>query len=730
MFDKSSRIGKVLQSGLVIAITLSLLVATATLALPARGSDTREIATDESYDGTTAVDSNNIWAVGPDGTIVYYDGLNWTDQESGTNQDLTGVDAVNENNVWAVGTDGTILYYDGTNWTSQNSGTNNVLTNISAVDTDHVWAVGTQGTILFFNGSTWTQQVSGTNKDLYGVYSLDANHVWAVGVDGIILFFNGSTWTQQASGTTTDLFGVCGVDANHVWAVGAGGIIIFFDGSVWTTQASGTNEDLYAVCAVGVNDAWAVGANGTLLHYDGETWSPQDSGTDENLYDVAPVNDNEVIAVGDNETVVYMEDPNPETWYLAEGTTAWGYDCYITIENPNSEQINADITYMTGAGAVSGGTVPLPASSQTTVNPRDTLGDTDFSTKVECAEGKTIAVDRTMTWTGEGAPSPDGHCSIGVPSPARTWYLAEGSSAWGFDCYLLIQNPNETEATVQVTYMIEGAAPVTVEKKIGANKRDTSNIAEDIGEKDTSIKVQADIPVIPERAMYKNKKRSGHDSIGTTAPATTYYLAEGTTNYEFTTYVLVHNPHNPATDVNVTYLTTSGEVPHQKNPIPMPANSRHTIRVNDFLPGSDFCTKVTGANPIIAERAMYWGADTALGEASHDSIGMREPHTTFYLPDGQAGDGYETYTLVANPSDSAVTVEISYLTPDGKGNDTFTATIAANSRDTFSMGDRGITGRAAILVTSKTAGQKIMVERAMYWNNRGAGTDTIGGYSD
>jgi hypothetical protein len=34
------------------------------------------------------------------------------------------------------------------------------------------------------------------------------------------------------------------------------------------------------------------------------------------------------------------------------------------------------------------------------------------------------------------------------------------------------------------------------------------------------------------------------------------------------------------------------------------------------------------------------------------------------------------------------------------------------------------------MVTSKTPGEKIMVERAMYWNNRGAGTDTIGGYSD
>jgi hypothetical protein len=28
------------------------------------------------------------------------------------------------------------------------------------------------------------------------------------------------------------------------------------------------------------------------------------------------------------------------------------------------------------------------------------------------------------------------------------------------------------------------------------------------------------------------------------------------------------------------------------------------------------------------------------------------------------------------------------------------------------------------------SGKKIMVERAMYWNNRSAGTDTIGGYSD
>ena len=34
------------------------------------------------------------------------------------------------------------------------------------------------------------------------------------------------------------------------------------------------------------------------------------------------------------------------------------------------------------------------------------------------------------------------------------------------------------------------------------------------------------------------------------------------------------------------------------------------------------------------------------------------------------------------------------------------------------------------MVECTTSGKKVMCERAMYWNNRGAGTDTIGGYMD
>ncbi len=419
---------------------------------------------------------------------------------------------------------------------------------------------------------------------------------------------------------------------------------------------------------------------------------------------------------------------NQDTGYQAEGSTNYGFDCYVTIENPNTSAVNCEITYMTDSGPKPGGSVNLPAKSQATINPRDALGSADFSTKVVCKEGKLIAVDRTMTWTGVGAASPEAHSCIGVRSAAKTWYLAEGSSAWGFECWLLIQNPNAAEARCNITYMIEGEGPKTVTKTVPAESRKTFNIKDDIGEKDASIKVDSNQIVIPERAMYRNNRREGHDSIGTTSPASDFYLAEGTSAYGFTTYVLIQNPNDSPAKITVTYMTGSG--PKPQAPITMPPNSRKTIRVND-VPGmksTDFSTRVHGSKPIIAERAMYWNNGT--GEACHDSVGMASAHTSFYLPDGQTSEGRETFTLVQNPNSTPVTVEISYLTPTGKGNVVFSETIPANSRRTFNMADKAIQGRAAVMVKSKTSGKQIMCERAMYWNNRGAGTDTIGGFSD
>jgi hypothetical protein len=425
------------------------------------------------------------------------------------------------------------------------------------------------------------------------------------------------------------------------------------------------------------------------------------------------------------------------TWYLAEGTNAWGFSTYITIENPNNQGLNARITYMdpnpasAGKGILKTRTIVLPALSQTTVSSASDIGLVDFSTEVECLQGKTIAVDRTMFWTGPGAPSQEGHSSIGTTTPAKTWYLPEGSSSWGFETWTLIQNPNAADAHLKLTYMTEGGTPQVLDKTVLAHCRASYSMASDIGNKDASIKVTSDIPVVAERSMYRNNRREGSCSIGATAPATDYYLAEGATGYDvgFTTYILVQNPNDSDTQVTLTYMTPAG--PKPQAPFTMGANSRKTVKVNDQLPANtSVSTQVHGSKPIIAERAMYWGAGTPLGEAMHASIGLDSPHMSFYLPDGQTSNGHETWTLVQNPNPGAVAVRITYLPAGGGIPVSFTDEIPANSRSTYSMGDKIPSGRASILVQSLDGARPVMVERSMYWNNRGAGTDTVGGFSD
>jgi hypothetical protein len=41
-------------------------------------------------------------------------------------------------------------------------------------------------------------------------------------------------------------------------------------------------------------------------------------------------------------------------WYLAEGSTAWGFYTRVTIENPNNSRLHARLTYMTRDGEVDG----------------------------------------------------------------------------------------------------------------------------------------------------------------------------------------------------------------------------------------------------------------------------------------------------------------------------------------------------------------------------------------
>ncbi|MBN2168777.1 MAG: C39 family peptidase [Actinobacteria bacterium] len=378
--------------------------------------------------------------------------------------------------------------------------------------------------------------------------------------------------------------------------------------------------------------------------------------------------------------------------YGMEGTGTFGTATWTvqSLKDQNTDDISVD-----AQGLITGSTSAYPSY-------QDWIGGTGSA-------GEEAPVT-SRTWA---------HDSIGVPNPSETWYLAEGSTRGGFETWILVQNPNDEDADVSLTYMTADGEEAGPTVTIGANSRTTFFVGDTVADTwSVSTKVESDQPVIAERSMYGNNRTWGHDSIGVTDPAETWYLAEGCTNGGFETWILVQNPNDSAAEVTLTYMTADGK---KTGPtVELPANSRQTFFAADSVPDNwDVSTLVTSDKPVIAERAMY-GNNRTWG---HDSVGVSETVDTWYLAEGCTNGGFETWVLVQNPNDSPAEVELTYMTADGPV-DGPTVTIDSNSRQSFDVSETVPSTWA--VSTEVSSDLPVIAERAMYGNNRTWGHDSRG----
>ena len=73
-----------------------------------------------------------------------------------------------------------------------------------------------------------------------------------------------------------------------------------------------------------------------------------------------------------------------------------------------------------------------------------------------------------MTWSrGSRFGS---HSERAVSAPSTTWFLAEGATHGAFDTFYLIENPNDTVANVQITYLLpDGRPPIVLPYDVDAH---------------------------------------------------------------------------------------------------------------------------------------------------------------------------------------------------------------------------------------------------------------------
>jgi hypothetical protein len=202
-----------------------------------------------------------------------------------------------------------------------------------------------------------------------------------------------------------------------------------------------------------------------------------------------------------------------------------------------------------------------------------------------------------------------GNAAIGAEALSRSWYFAEGCTGDLFDTYLLIGNPGDEDAYVEVDYHTHDSS-VTHVYVVGAHARATIHLNAEPGleGKDVSCTLHADHPLVAERALYYglDSRRGGHATVGARATSREWFFSEGYSDGAFDTFLLLSNPGSTPTGVSIALECEDGR--RLVFAYEIAAQRRLTIHV-DELPGlarAAFAISVGSGEPVVAERAMYF----------------------------------------------------------------------------------------------------------------------------
>lgn len=392
------------------------------------------------------------------------------------------------------------------------------------------------------------------------------------------------------------------------------------------------------------------------------------------------------------------------TWFLAEGANNATFTEEILVGNPSAQALDVTVTLLPQADAVAPTltkTFPLAASSRLTVR---LAGDFNLngssSARVSAVVSGTaapadIVVERTMYFSGATPGGSHNASGVTVEGRSATWTLAEGATGV-FETFVLVANPNATPTPVRATYLTSTGQSFVSDQVAPANSRLTFFPRAEhaaLANAEFSTEITSLAPgntLIAERAMYFDAFRSGHDALGVTSPSTTWLFAEGFTGGNattaFETFLLLANTSNVATTAAVDYLLDTGQVVTRTYPVG--PRQRFTVWVDQEgrtgdsrLTAAAFGIRVTSTQPIVAERAMYWGTPSSEDAMTptfpwvegHASAGIIAGEPRWAFAEGQQGTfgsaatRFDTFFLLANPQSVPVSVRATFVREDGRG---------------------------------------------------------------
>lgn len=248
---------------------------------------------------------------------------------------------------------------------------------------------------------------------------------------------------------------------------------------------------------------------------------------------------------------------------------------------------------------------------------------------------------------------------------AQTLYFAEGSTQPGFETWYLLQNPHAGPVRATLTLLEAGGAARAFSRQLPPSSRTSVPARALLPGQAISARVDAEQPIFAERAMYFGQ--DGHVSPALPAPARRWLLAEGSSQADFQTWILVQNPTPEPAEVHFTFqLPDGGTRTHE---VAMPPTSRFSLLANEVVPNAAFSTVVESNVPVVVERAMYTGTPGA-PTGGHGVPGTTTPSTLWQFAEGSSqpslpDQDFQTFLLLHNPNPRPVAATIRLLRDDG-----------------------------------------------------------------
>ncbi len=423
-------------------------------------------------------------------------------------------------------------------------------------------------------------------------------------------------------------------------------------------------------------------------------------------------------------SVVPKPTPTPppaagSTFFFAEGSSQPPFDTWFLVQNSTGNAATVRFTFQLEDATTRVFTFTVGPTTRFSLFANQILPNLAFSTRVD--SDQPIAVERSLFVGFDGSSVP------GIPAPARSWLFAEGVTADPFQTWLLVQNPNSVAATTTITYLLRDQPPVV--QALGAlppNSRTSIFVNQVLPNQEFGVRVDSDQPVIVEESTFRFPGNAATTVAGANMASINWFFAEGSSVQgppsppsPVDTFLLLSNPQQVAATVTTTLFSTAGG--QTSFQIAMPANSRRTIFLNDFLPNASFGIRVSSDQPIVAERSEFFGPEPRGATAT---VGASSLAAQWSLAEGSTQPPFQTSISVLNPNGSATAVRMDFQLENGQViTQNFIAN--ANSKLTVNVGDF-LSNNA--FSTKVTTSQPTVVERLMFLNKLGSvgETDAIG----